>query len=107
MNENPTDGEQGYVAPDVSPPVEPAEPVEMPPGAPEQPPIEGAEQAPLAAPPAPPGAAQPKQKLNIAFFILGFVTPWLASAIVSCAAWHARGGLPRVGRDRRGLAAWP
>lgn len=97
MNENPTDGEQGYVAPDVSPPLEPAEPVEMPPGAPEQPPIEGAEQAPLTAPPAPPGAAQPKQKLNVAFFILGFVTPWLAGAIVSFALGTLAGGFPALG----------
>jgi hypothetical protein len=98
VNENPTDGDQGYVAPDVSPPVEPAEPVETPPGALEPPLLESAEQAPPGATPVTPGEAAPsKQRLNIGFFILGFVTPWLATAIVSVPLGALTGSFPALG----------
>ncbi len=91
MNENPTDGEQGYVAPDVAPPTLPTEPAEMPPS-------DSTQAPPVYEPlPVPEVEQPPKQKLNIGFFILGFVTPWLATAIVSVPLGTLTGSFPALG----------
>jgi len=78
MTENPTSGDQDYTPPQA--PMPPAGPV--PPAAPTPP-----------AMPTPPDA--PKPKLDVGFFILGFVTPWVVGGL---------GGLLLSGVASLGLA---